>query len=302
MLNSRMELRHLRYFVAAAEAENVSRAALALHVSQPAVSRQIRDLEDELGFLLFQRGARSLHLTEAGRTFLKESRAVLQRAEDAVKVTREIATGGSGELHLGYAMSPTVRILPTALRTFQVRRPKIRVKLHDRSTEEMLTGLREGTLQMAFLVCSHPSRLRGLQTAELARIPPCLAVAPSHPWAKRRSVPLTEIAQEPLMVFSRAEYPDYHELLEALFATRQLQPRIAEEHESVSSLIAAVEAGHGVAVVTESLACVAGPRLKLIRMTPTPAPFVIVAAWPKSGLTPAAQEFLKCAQEAARAA
>src|SRR5260370_30661730 len=85
-----MELRHLRYFVAVAEAENVSRAALKLHVSQPALSRQIRDLEDALGFSLLQRSANSVRLTDAGRTFLSEARAVLQRAENAVKAARSV--------------------------------------------------------------------------------------------------------------------------------------------------------------------------------------------------------------------
>src|SRR5437763_10331745 len=86
-----VELRHLRYFAAVAETENVSRAALKLHVSQPALSRQIRDLEDELGFLLLERSAKSVRLTDAGRTFLIEARAVLQRVEDAVKAARTIA-------------------------------------------------------------------------------------------------------------------------------------------------------------------------------------------------------------------
>src|SRR5712671_6830300 len=104
MLVPSMELRHLRYFIAAAEEENVSRAALKLHVSQPGISRQIRDLEDELGFQLFERSAKSLRLTEAGKFFLTEARAVLQRAEDAVKAAHAIATG-SGELHIGYAPS-----------------------------------------------------------------------------------------------------------------------------------------------------------------------------------------------------
>ena len=86
-----MELRHLRYFIGVAEEENVSRAALKLHLSQPALSRQIRDLEDELGFLLLERSAKSVRLTEAGRAFLTEARAVLQRTEDAVKTARAIA-------------------------------------------------------------------------------------------------------------------------------------------------------------------------------------------------------------------
>ena len=105
-----MELRHLRYFVAVAEEENVSRAALKLHVSQPGLSRQIRDLEEELGFLLLKRSAKSVRLTEAGQTFLTEARAVLQRADEAVKAARAVATGGSRELHVGYAPSLTARM------------------------------------------------------------------------------------------------------------------------------------------------------------------------------------------------
>src|SRR5260221_10545335 len=106
-----MELRHLRYFVAVAETENVSRAALKLHVSQPGLSRQIRDLENELGFSLLTRSAKSVRLTEAGKTFLAEARAVLRRAEEAVNAARAVATGGR-ELHVGYAPSLTARILP----------------------------------------------------------------------------------------------------------------------------------------------------------------------------------------------
>src|SRR2546425_12935588 len=96
-----MELRHLRYFIGVAEEENVSRAALKLHVSQPALSRQIRDLEEELGFLLLERSAKAVRLTEAGRAFLTEARAVLQRAEAAVQAARALATGGRGELDVG---------------------------------------------------------------------------------------------------------------------------------------------------------------------------------------------------------
>ncbi len=293
-----MELRHLRYFVAVAEAENVSRAALKLHVSQPALSRQIRDLEDELGFLLLERSAKSVRLTEAGRAFLIEARAVLQRAEEAVKAARAIATGATGELHVGYAPSLTARILPQTLRAFQAESPNIRVRLHDFSTEEMLTGLREGKLQIAFVVRLTPNLLRGLRFEELARDPMCLAVAPKHPLAGRRSVTLTEVAKEPLITYSRKDYPDAHENLTAMFAAIKSKPRIVEEHDSVSSLIAAVEAGNGVTIAPESLTCTAGPRLKLISFSPALAPLVIGAAWADSGLTAAAEQFLGCAREA----
>jgi len=294
-----MELRHLRYFVAVAEAENVSRAALKLHVSQPALSRQIRDLEDELGFPLLERSAKSVRLTGAGRAFLNESRAVLQRAEEAVKAARSIADGGRGELHVGYAPSPTARILPPTLRAFQAASPGVRVKLHDLSTEEILAALREGKVQFALLVRPIRATLRGLHFEELARDAIRLAVPPDHRFARLRAVPLNQVVGEPLVAYNRAEYPEYHELLAGLFAATKGRPRIAEEHESAASLIAAIEAGCGVALVPQSLACSIGPRLKLVPVTPAPEPLVIGAAWKNGELPPAAGRFLQCAREAA---
>jgi DNA-binding transcriptional LysR family regulator len=292
-----MELRHLRYFVAVAEAENVSRAALKLHVSQPGISRQIRDLEDEIGFQLFERSAKSIKLTSAGKTFLAEAKAVLQRADEAVKMARAIATGAQGELHVGYAPSPTSRILPPALRAFQGELPNVRVKLHDCSSEEMLSGLREGKLQIAFLVRPTAKMLRGFHFEELMRDAIRLAAAPNHPLARRRSVSLAEVAHEPLAVYSRAEYPEAHEELAAMFARIKAKPRIAEEHDGVASLIAGVESGAGVALVPESIGCIAGPRLKLVRISPALEPLIVGAAWSKEGLAPAAERFLNAARE-----
>jgi DNA-binding transcriptional LysR family regulator len=297
-----MELRHLRYFVAVAEAENVSRAALKLHVSQPALSRQIRDLEDELGFLLLERTAKSVRLTAAGRAFLAESRAVLQRADDAVKTARAIATGGRGELHLGYAPTPTARILPPTLRAFQGALPNVRVKLYDMSTEEMLAGLREGKLQIAFLVRPTPAMSRGHCFEELVRDPVRLAVPPGHPFARLRSIPPVRAAAEPWVALSREGYPEYHEFLSALFSRTKIKPRIVEEHESAASLVSAIEAGCGLAMVPQSLACSFGSRLKLIPFSPAPESLVIGAAWLKAGLSAAAERLLDCAKAAAASA
>jgi DNA-binding transcriptional LysR family regulator len=113
-----VELRHLRYFVAVAEMENVSRAALKLHVSQPALSRQIRDLEDEIGFCLLERTAKSVRLTEAGRAFLDDARALLQNADEAVTKARAVASAEPSELHVGHS-TPFAEILPKILRAFQ---------------------------------------------------------------------------------------------------------------------------------------------------------------------------------------
>src|SRR5581483_2951534 len=184
-----MELRHLRYFAAVAETENVSRAGLKLHVSQPALSRQIRDLEDELGFALLERTAKSVSLTEAGRVFLGEARAVLQRLDEGVQKARAIASDGSGELHVGYSPTPTSRILPPTLRAFQAAMPHVRVKLHDWSNNENISGLRDGRLQIAFVVCPRKTNaLRGLRVEELSHDPVRLAVSPTHPLARRSTV------------------------------------------------------------------------------------------------------------------
>jgi DNA-binding transcriptional LysR family regulator len=291
-----MELRHLRYFVAVAQEENVSRAALKLHVSQPALSRQIRDLEEEIGFLLLERNAKSVRLTEAGRVFLAEARAVLERVEAAVRVAREVADG-SGELHIGYAPSLTARMLPGTLRAFHAELPRVRVKLHDLSTEEMVTGLREKNLQIAFVVQPTKAMLRDLRFEQLTRDPMRLAVAPNHPLARKREVTLAEAAREPLITYGRKDYPEYHECLRALFRQARLKPDIAEEHESVSSLIAAVEAGSGVAFVAQSVECVAGVRLKLLPLSPPLEPLVIGAVFLKTALSTPAQRFLELAKK-----
>ncbi len=293
-----MELRHLRYFVEAAEAENVSRAALKLHVSQPALSRQIHDLEDELGFPLFDRSAKSVRLTEVGRVFLGEARAVLQRVEQAITVARVAASGRRTEIHVGYAPSPTARILPSTLRAFQIQLPGVRVRLHDLSTEEMLAGVREGKLQVSLLVRPTRSMLRGLHFQELMREPMCLAVPPGHSLARLRSVALNKAANEALVVFTRKDYPEYHDYLATLFAAAKSRPTIAEEHDSAASLIAAVESGAGVAIVPRSFVCSAGRRLRLIPLVPAPEPLVIGGVWIKGALSPPAQVFWECAKEA----
>jgi DNA-binding transcriptional LysR family regulator len=291
-----MELRHLRYFIAAAEEENVSRAALKLHVSQPGISRQIKDLEDEIGFQLFERSAKSLKLTEAGKVFLAEAKTILQRTDDAVKNARAVAAGAGGELHVGYAPSLTVKILPQALRAFQTQFPKVRVALHDLSTEEMLTQLREEKLHVALTVPPTKKLLRGLNFKLLARYSICVAVAPKHPLAKLKSVTLTQIAEEPLIGYSRADYPDYHEHIARIFKSGRV-PRVAEEHDGITSVIAAVESGRGVALVPDSFVCMVGPRLKIIPLKPAGETIIVGAMWKRESKTPLAEQFVATAGE-----
>ena len=288
-----MELRHLRYFVAVAEAENVSRAALKLHVSQPGLSRQIRDLEDEIGFQLFERSAKSLKLSDAGKKFFAEAQAVLLRADEAVKNARAVA---GGEIHVGYAPSLTVQILPPALRAFQAKFPNVRVALHDLSTEEMVAQLREGKLQLSLMVRPDRNMARGLEFKELASYPMRVAVAPKNPLAKAKSLTLAQIVREPLIAYSRKDYPEYHVMLEKLFASVGRKPRIAEEHDGVSGIVLAVESGAGFALVPSCVSCMVGPRLKLIPLAAAVPEIPVVAAWKKESLTEAVRQFIAAAE------
>jgi len=296
-----VELRHLRYFVAVAEAENVLRAATQkLHVSQPAVSRQIRDLEDELGVLLFERTGKAVNLTDAGRLFLKEARAVLERTDEAVANVRGFAQAGETELHVGYSPLPGARIVPAALRAFQQAMPNVHVKLHDWSNEEIVAGLRDGRLQLALIV---PPFKRGefhdLRFEELVRESVRIAVPPNHPLAQRRSVSLAAAAEEPFVGLTREHSPSYYMYLAAIFAGVKNKPRVVEEHDSMLGVLSAVEAGTGVSLAVGSIGYTFGNRVKLVRLTPEPTPISFGMAARKGRLTPATEKFWQCAKEAA---
>lgn len=295
MLGLDMELRHLRYFIAVAETENVTRAASALRVSQPSLSRQIRDLEDELGVELFERGPRTLVLTETGRAFLDEARAVMRRLDRAVEVVRESAEGGCGEIHVGYAPSLAVDLLPKLLRRFEAERPKVRVRLHDLSSAEMLGGLREQRLHVALLVRSQSDLGGDLGFVELESQPVCVAMHLGHPLAAERRVGFRDLAGEALVGFSAEDYPEYRGWVEGLFASGGAAPRFSEEHDGISSLIAAIEAGRGVAMVSLRMVAFAGGRLKVVPIHPAPPPLSVGVAWLEGGLTPAAAHFCKIA-------
>ena len=290
-----MELRHLRYFVTVAELLNFTKAATRLHVAQPALSRQIHNLEDELGVPLFERGPRFVKLTDAGIAFMPEAQAVLLRAEEAVQAVRAVMNGERGHIHVGYAPSPTVELLPSALHAFQNLAPGVRVNLHDMSSEEMLRGLHDGKLDLCLVVKQTEKALRGLKFECLREYPMAVAVSLRHPFAKRKQVTLAQVAAEPLLAYTRADYPDYHAMLVEIFRPLGLKPRVVEEHDSASSLIAATEVGRGVSIAASSLGIVAGGRIKLVPIKPAPAVMVVGAAYNPNTFSVAARKFLQAA-------
>jgi DNA-binding transcriptional LysR family regulator len=295
-----MELRHLRYFVAVGEEENMSRAAVKLHVSQPALSKQVRDLEDEIGFSLLQRTAKSVRLTEAGRVFLDNARALLRHADQAVKEARAVARVEPAELHVGYSPTPVAEILPKTLRAFQRKMQDVHVRLHDWTNQAILDGVRDGRLQLGMIVRPpKASSLRDLQYEELFHDRVCVAVAPQHPFARRRAIPLAEVAAEPLIGLTHEDYPEYYDYLSIAFSKVKQKPRVVEEHDSMAGILSSVEAGTGVAIGADVFGYSYGNRLKRLRLIPEPKPISIGIIAPKGRLNQVAEKFWQCAKEAA---
>ena len=296
----RVELRHLRYFATVGELLNFTKAGQKLRVAQPALSRQIRDLEEELGVQLLERGARAAKLTEAGAVFLVEARAVLERADEAVKAARAVARGERGEIHVGYAPSLTIELLPCALHSFHNVAPGVHVKLHDLSSEEMLRGLSGGgKLNLCLVARPEKSSMRGLKFEMLQEYPICIGVPANHRLARAKTVKLEQILDEPLVAYSRTEYPEYHAMLKELFASIGATPQVAEEHDSAPSLIAAAGIGRGLIIGPACLGMLAGARLKFRPLTPAPPPVQLGALFDPTRLSGGAAKFLESVRSSA---
>jgi len=296
-----MELRHLRYFVAVAEALNFTKASARLRVAQPALSRQMTDLEDELGVDLMKRSPRGVTLTAEGKLFLDEVRELLKRADESVKKVRALARGEYGELHIGYSPTPTIEILPPALAAFQKAVPGVQVLLHDMSSDEIMDGLRIGTIQLAVTPAESGGHMTDIEFESLRTYPVCLALAPGHPLARLKSIPLQKVASEPLITLNRKNYPGAYSGLEQLFRPLGLKPRIALEVDSSSSLVAAIESQRGIGLAIPVLKLVTGKRLVYRPLAGVDETVSVGIAQAKNGdVTPSGERFCEILRKFAR--
>jgi DNA-binding transcriptional LysR family regulator len=288
-----VELRHLRYFAAVAELRNVTKAARRLHVAQPALSRQIQDLEAELGLKLLERSTRGIKLTEVGKFFAGEAGAVLARVDEALKAVRALARGEMGELRVGYAPSPTTEILPRALAAFQKAAPGVRVTLLDLASDDLESALLDERVHVSVMVKPGSRPQPGILFEEIVRYSLRVAVARQHRFARMTKVPLRCLLDEPLAAYARTEYTEYHEMLETIFANFDRNPDIAVECDGATSLRAAVESGRGVALVPEVFRNLGGLGVRLRPIDPAPPPMIVGCAYTSSSAsTVTAQRFL----------
>ena len=267
-----MELRQLRMFLAAAEEGSITAAARRMNLTQPAMSRQIKALEEELGVELFTRGAHSVALTPAGRVLVEEGGKLLERAERVVKRVKAEADGEP--LRIGFAPSLAGPLLGLALERFSQLHPRARVELSDCSSAEMREGLAQGRFDVVVTV---PWEGDGTRWETIRRHGMCLAVPVAHDFAKRGKVALSELDGQRLLLFSRTEYPEYWQGVTKLFREHGIDAKVAGEFDGVTSLGAAVEAGLGVALVA------AGSRLEravVVPLDPSPEPICVAAGLP----------------------
>jgi len=268
-----MELRQLRSFIAVAEDGVISRAAQRLHLTQSALSRQIKALEEDLGVTLLERSAHSVKLTQEGEVLLKEGRGVLERADAAVTKVR--AAGKAVLLRVGYAPTLTAGILPLAISAFTQKHPRVRVELLDLSSTEMRTGLDQGSLDVVMTV--KPAKVdEAIHWESLLQEAWCVAMSPNHPLNAKKSIAPAHLDGARMVLFSQQEYPEYWQRVTSWFKGHGINALIAGEYDGANSLASAIEAGLGVALVVERMAC-SFPRLSLKPLKPEPEPVCIAA-------------------------
>ncbi|MGE5333146.1 MAG: LysR substrate-binding domain-containing protein [Nitrososphaerota archaeon] len=242
-----MELRHLRYFIAVAEELHFGRAAARLHITQPSLSIQIRDLERAVGVPLFARAGRRVQLTDAGRSFLDGARLAIAQVETAIQDARRAHRGEIGQLTLGFVGSAAYRVLPHLLRAFTNTHPDVTLRLSAMTTKEQLAALSERRIDLGLLRL--PVDDAGLAWYVVAR-EPLMAVLPvHHPLATQAQIPLGALAREPFILYPRADSPAIRDTIIALCHRAGFSPSIVQETGEMQTIVGLVAGGIGNALV-----------------------------------------------------
>ena len=246
-----MELRHLRYFVTLAEELHFGRAAERLHIAQPPLSQQIRQLEGELGFELFYRTKRKVQLTEAGQVFLDEVQQIMRQLQQAIQVGRQTSRGEIGQLVVGFVSSAAYNILPTILRTFRSCVPGVSIELHELTTDQQLEWLREGRMDVGLL--RPPVEENRFSCETIFQESLMVALPEAHLLASQSNVCLTSLANEPFILFPRILAPGLYDLIISLCQQAGFSPKVAQEAIQMQTIVSLVAADMGVAIVPASL-------------------------------------------------
>jgi len=252
-----MELRHLRYFVAVAEEQHVTRAAERLGMQQPPLSQQIRILERELDVQLFRRLPRGVALTAAGVAFLADARAILAQLDHAVATAKRTARGEQGRIAVGFTSSaPFNPFVPRVIRVYREAFPLVTLTLEEGGTTELIEGLRNERIDAAFIRTPIADR-EGLVVQILLEEPMVLALPRGHVLARKKgaskALSLAAVAGEIFVIYRRPSGPGLHDVIVSACNAAGFSPRIGQEAPRIGSTLNLVAAGLGISLVPESL-------------------------------------------------
>ncbi|EEA02727.1 transcriptional regulator, LysR family [Burkholderia sp. H160] len=247
-----MNLRALQCFVILAEELNFSRTAERLHIAQPALSQQIRSLEERLGTQLVDRARRPLILTEAGHYLCTEARQILGSLEQMTVAAQQIGVGRRGWLSIGFTRSSMYSVLPPALKKFHKAYPQVELKLFEMLTEKQTDALRDMRIHIG--IGRQPVTVEGCTSCTLLRERVVVALEAGHPLAARKTLRIADLADTPLILYPKHQNAQFKRSVQSLYRDAGVTPMIAHEAYEIQTAIALVAAGLGVTIVGESVA------------------------------------------------
>ncbi|MPW15630.1 LysR family transcriptional regulator [Paraburkholderia sp. CNPSo 3157] len=245
-----MELRQLRYFVAVAEERNFTRAAERLNMTQPPLSRQIQQIEDSVGLALFERGARPLKLTEAGRVFYAQAKRLLEESDELLPLTRRLAQLAE-RIVIGFVPSTLYGPLPDVIRAFREAAPLIQISLIEMFTIEQLSALKGGRIDVGFgrLRFDEPQLAREVLVEETL----IAALPAGHALAENGTLTLDALAKETLIIYPSTPRPSYADQQLSAFRDHAVEPAAVHEVRELQTALGLVAAQVGVCLVPESV-------------------------------------------------
>ncbi|MEP6996623.1 MAG: LysR family transcriptional regulator [Betaproteobacteria bacterium] len=292
-----LDLRRLRYFVAVAELLHFGRAAARLHMSQPPLSRQIQQLEREIGAMLFRRSKRRVELTDAGAYLLDHARRMLAEAETLAARTRRVESGETGRLTLGFISTVDYSILPGMLGAYRAAYPGVTLELRELTSDVQLRELHEGRIDAGMLLA--PVDDSALAVLPLLREPLVAALPADDPLARsRNALSLAALAGRPFVIFPRSAAPGLHDAIIEFCRQSGFTPRVAQEAIQMQTIVSLVSAGLGVALVPASLRDMRRRGVAYRRLREDSPLLTILLAWRAANRSACLAQFVATARAA----
>ncbi len=287
-----MELRHLRYFVAVAENLNFTKAGAKLNLAQPSLTRQIHNLEGEIGVRLLNRSKSQVALTEEGRSFLVDARRILALATESVLAVQRLSRGEMGQLNIAYLSNFDFELLPETLRAFRKSFPHIALNLFDMTPAEQFRALEARKIDLGFVGLPPPAANRDLQWESIARHRTVVVLPEKHPLARKRQVKLGELKTMFFVGMSEKTYPGFRDWLSGRCQQAGFMPRILQDAELEPALMTFVAEGLGVSLAREHIKRLPHPGVALRPLAP-PVRTDYCIAWNRDNDSRALQQYIQ---------